>query len=345
MLKINTLSKEILDKYDVFFVDAYGVLFNGVNTIEGSPNALKYLVDQGKIVLIVSNTATKSENAIKMYEGKKIYKGVHFHHIITSGETANYYLKLNQINFASNKNPQKVWVFGLGKTNIFEGTNIEVVENIEDADFIYIHNCRVSEDDYKNIPATYQKDFFVSSFSQNNNEYETINVSHLLPSLKKAVELNLPVLNANPDLVAQTSPRAGHKLPQNHKEGPLLTIVQGSIAQSLLEKDLEVLQLGKPHLPIYSFSLTYLKEVMKIEEKELLSKRFLMIGDTITTDVLGAINARKHLNIDIDSMLTLSGVSYHHSKIYNLESDEKNLDALFKAKNISPTIIVKSFSL
>ncbi len=346
MLKINTLSKEILNEYDIFFVDAYGVLFNGKHIVEGSPEALKYLVESGKIVFIVSNTATVSSEAIKMYEGKKLYKGVHFHHIITSGETANYYLKLNQVNFKSNQNLKKVWIFGIGKTSIFKDTNIEIVENIEDADFMYINNCRLSQESYDKIPQEYKGDFFVSSFSKDSDEYETTNVDHLLPYLEKALKLKLPVLNANPDLVAQASPKKGCSFPLNHnKNEPLLTIVQGSIAKQLSEEDLEVVQLGKPYCPIYSYCLTYLNNNMNISNEELANKKFLMIGDTITTDVLGAINAKKQLGINIFSMLTLTGVSYHHSKIYKQESDEKNLDMLFKDQNITPDIIVKSFSL
>lgn len=100
--------------------------------------------------------------------------------------------------------------------------------------------------------------------------------------LKTAQDFNLPMICANPDKTAM--------------EDNIIWYCPGFIAEKYEKIGGKVNYYGKPHPLVYDIALNRFK-VMGISDK----KRILMIGDTLETDILGAINA------GIDSALVMTG--------------------------------------
>lgn len=149
-----------------------------------------------------------------------------------------------------------------------------------------------------------QADVIYLSGVQTNKMYKTIN--HWIPALKEAVSRNLPAICANPDLTFMSQ----------DKELP----TQGSLAHWYETHGGYVYYFGKPYYNIfeYTFKLTGVN-----------IKRSLMIGDTLSTDILGAQNTgMKTL------LVTETGVTgYYQHKGISLEEQFK------KAKTIPDFII------
>ena len=60
----------LLDRYDVFFLDIYGVLVSSAGALPGAPQFLRRLREAGKSFLLVSNDASRSvETAVARYNG------------------------------------------------------------------------------------------------------------------------------------------------------------------------------------------------------------------------------------------------------------------------------------
>jgi HAD superfamily hydrolase (TIGR01459 family) len=61
---------ELLDRYDVFFVDAYGVLVSSGGPLPGAADFLNRLAEAGKTLLILSNDASRSaQTSWRRYRG------------------------------------------------------------------------------------------------------------------------------------------------------------------------------------------------------------------------------------------------------------------------------------
>eukprot|EP00985_Skeletonema_marinoi_P009232 scaffold4265_cov146-Skeletonema_marinoi.AAC.3 len=59
-------SQEILDQYDTFLLDMWGVMHNGSEPYEGVLEAVKELKRVGKKMIILSNSSKRRENSHKM---------------------------------------------------------------------------------------------------------------------------------------------------------------------------------------------------------------------------------------------------------------------------------------
>lgn len=74
MTSINSISsQEILDKYDTFLLDMWGVLHDGSKPYEGVLQTVKELQGMGKNLIILSNSSKRRENSHKML-GKREFQ-------------------------------------------------------------------------------------------------------------------------------------------------------------------------------------------------------------------------------------------------------------------------------
>ena len=74
MTSINSISsQEILDKYDTFLLDMWGVLHDGSKPYEGVLQTVKELKGMGKNLIILSNSSKRRENSHKML-GKREFQ-------------------------------------------------------------------------------------------------------------------------------------------------------------------------------------------------------------------------------------------------------------------------------
>ena len=245
-----TLSLEDLAaRYDVFFLDAYGVFWGSreVGVLPGAAAAMEYLVSHGKYVAIISNsTQLASKEKIK-FEKFGLHEGVHYHCIVTSGQVAKELLSQESLPFLTPR--FSYWLFGTPHPNfgshlqLFEGTKYRETKNLQDADFIYI-----------SIP-------HIDGVDQENPE--------VFRQMVEAVGNKIPVLCVNPDRFA------------NEGSPPRPVVRHGSIAQMFAEQNTPVFFLGKPSKIIYEIAMRQLPSDVSKE-------RIVMIGDSPETDLRGA---------------------------------------------------------
>ena len=56
--------KSIADQYDLFFIDLWGVVHNGINLYEDSVNVLQKLTDKKKEIVLLTNAPRPNNNVI-----------------------------------------------------------------------------------------------------------------------------------------------------------------------------------------------------------------------------------------------------------------------------------------
>tara|TARA_B100000941_G_scaffold272164_1_gene231450 strand:- start:1257 stop:2075 length:819 start_codon:yes stop_codon:yes gene_type:complete len=87
----------IVDNYQLFYVDLWGVVHNGVSLHEEAINALKGITKKGKDYILLTN-APRPNHAVKSFlENLGMEKEIR-EHVFTSGEAALIYLKKNLLN-------------------------------------------------------------------------------------------------------------------------------------------------------------------------------------------------------------------------------------------------------
>ena len=86
--------KEIYDKYDVFFIDLWGVIHNGIQLYSEAIEVLENLYKLNKRFVLMSNAPRPSKNVEKFLLNLKMDK-IFAKNIFTSGEAALQALKKN----------------------------------------------------------------------------------------------------------------------------------------------------------------------------------------------------------------------------------------------------------
>ena len=273
---------QIADDYDLFLFDAYGVFWGGSGFYANSLEQMRALVEQGKSVVVVSNSTRLHEDLEASYGRRGMIKGRDYNLLLSSGDVLRQHLLQGDISFNKCANPRKYYVIGQPHDKAFADTIYRQTDKMEDADFIY---C--------GVPFLYQKD--VADYPQYKSQYwpvnnreaagikvwDTLTPEPFIKTIDKAVALDLPVLNANPDFTA----KEGHPLVPN---APAVFVVRnGMIAELFRQRGAEVLEYGKPHDNLYEYTF----ELLQNSGVEINKDRTCMIGDTVRTDILGAINA------------------------------------------------------
>ncbi len=125
---------ELIERYDAFFFDAFGVLVDGSGVLAGAKELLDKLYELKKPYWIVSNGASKStKKAIAHYRnlGFKLDDG----HVITSGSLLEAYFKKESLDGS------KVAVLGTESSNDYvRESSCELVGIDDDFDVLVIAN-------------------------------------------------------------------------------------------------------------------------------------------------------------------------------------------------------------
>ena len=252
-MKIYEDFREIAENFDTILVDAYGVFWDGLKLIPGAKETLRFLVQEGKQVCVLSNSSAVNHS----YEKKGLFRGTHYTDVITSGDLLYHHL----VNDTLPLKGHNIFVVGHTQFNIDSSINFHHVNRIEEADFVYLGTPRVENvDSFPDLKAH----FFKTAPSL----YDTDIIEPFMDSLKNIKELKLPVVSTNPDMLALEK---GHWV-----------IRQGTLTKVFREMGGKVLEFGKPYKEIYEFAFN------KLGIKP--SKKVAMIGDTFRTDIQGAIN-------------------------------------------------------
>jgi len=107
--------KSISNMYDVYFVDLWGVIHNGINLFENAITVLDELKKQQKNVVLISN-APRSSNTVKQFLKKLKFDLELIDLLVTSGDVTKNYIHKNQKKIFYHLGPAK-------DNDLFEGIN------------------------------------------------------------------------------------------------------------------------------------------------------------------------------------------------------------------------------
>jgi HAD superfamily hydrolase (TIGR01459 family) len=203
---------EIFDKYDIFILDQWGVMHDGVYGYSHAIKAIDLLIQENKKLMIISNSSKRKINTIDRLNNLGFDKN-NFIEVMTSGEIIWQEL----LNSSSNYGSQMENCFHIYDFSKEDGLDFRIglekfnfVSNVKEANFILA--CTP----FKNTkPIDY------------------------IPILKDALDLNLIMFCANPDYVTIEN--------NNNKN----IFCMGTIADLYQQMGGKVIILGKPSKEIY----------------------------------------------------------------------------------------------
>ena len=207
--------KDIIDRYDVFILDQWGVMHNGKEGYSAAIKCVETLYTYIKKLIIISNSSKRKHTTADRLSDFGYSKN-YFLEIMTSGEMM--WQSLVHLNHDFTRKLQKncFYIFDKSKEDgkkYLEGLEkFNFVENIEEADFIL--GCTP-------------------------NFNTTIDY---IPVLTEAIKNMLPFVCANPDFVSVES------------DSSKLVICMGAIAELYKNMGGAVFILGKPSCEIYEES-------------------------------------------------------------------------------------------
>lgn len=178
MIHIHDDISALVERYDGFILDLWGVLHDGTRAYPGVPEALTRLHDAGKKIALLSNAPRRAVHA----EARMVELGVpkgKYDFVMTSGEDTWHHLRDRPDAFYQGLGRRCFHIGPQRDVNLFEGVDIERVERIEDAEFI------------------------LNSGPWGHDETLADHVERLA----KGAALRLPMICANPDLVVMVGPR------------------------------------------------------------------------------------------------------------------------------------------
>ena len=160
----------LIDNYDAFIIDLWGVIHDGQNLYPQVKNTLQELKKHSKKIVFLSNAPRRASMVANALRNMGIEENL-YDKIITSGEVFYKCLTHPETSFFKPNGRNYIYI-GLEKDrNILENTHYEEVSHPEYAQFLLLAHSF-----YDNQPLT-----------------------ELMPILEKCLEQKLPVLCINPD--------------------------------------------------------------------------------------------------------------------------------------------------
>ncbi|KAK9165149.1 hypothetical protein Scep_000340 [Stephania cephalantha] len=207
--------------FKAWFLDQFGVLHDGKQPYPGSISTLEKLASTGAKMVIISNSSRRASTTIEKVKSLGFDPSL-FLGAVTSGELTHQYLQRRD----------DEWFASLGRSCIhitwsdrgaisLEGLGLQVVENVEDADFILAHGTEA-----------------VSLPSGAALPMELKDLENLL---ERCILKKIPMVVANPDFVTV--------------EARDLRIMPGTLAAKYEKLGGEVKWMGKPDKVIYESAM------------------------------------------------------------------------------------------
>jgi HAD superfamily hydrolase (TIGR01450 family) len=286
--------RQLVDKYDSFLIDVYGVLYDGNELYGGVKELLKEIMDDGKRVVILSNTTAISDVCKKKYKEKGLIEGVHYNEFLSSGEVFRAFINDFSKNFHT-----YISIFSKGH-EIFNESGLREVDSIKDADFVYVgimdlHWSMLTVDDMKTKSG--EPISIDDILSARCSDIEGLD--EITCVLEECLSFDKSLLVLNPDVFAIESVGWARR--------PVMR--QGAIGWFYEAIGGKVIYFGKPYGIVYDYAKQHLRGC----------SRTAMIGDTPWTDILGGNMA------GFDTIMTLTGMFSRFARNMpdSLSPDEK----------------------
>lgn len=143
-LEISNLD-DIAPRFDAFLIDQFGVLLNGEGAYPFAPDALQYLSELGKRIVLLSNSGKRAErnNERLMRHG---FNRDSFETVLSSGEVAFTYLK-DHIGTDIKPGAKVLLLARDDDVSAIEGLSLALTDSPDDADLILLAGSRGDEMD------------------------------------------------------------------------------------------------------------------------------------------------------------------------------------------------------
>lgn len=278
--------EHIINDYDAFIIDQWGVLHNGKSPYEGVLHCLSQIHSRRKPMILLSNSSKRKSESVKGLKKVGIDPSL-FADIITSGELGWHMLRdrnLAAYSASSRRDssaPLKLFVIGNGD---------------DDKDYIQSSGCVFASPlECELILARGTFSLYTSSNPLECRNFPVADdlIQSVSPFLAQCAQRKIPMLVTNPDNM-----RPGSNSP-----------MPGQIAamyDEMLSSRANIEYVGKPHKKVY-------EECNKSLETLLSSgSRICCIGDSIEHDIKGA------RSYGFDSLWIVNGV--HSNEMNSFEA-------------------------
>jgi len=163
--------RKLADRYDVFIVDLWGTVHDGIRAYPGAVDALKKLKAKGKTVVLLSNAPRRAAPVAQALEGFGVTPDL-YALLVTSGESVHVSLR-DRPDVWHRKLHGPCWHLGPSRDrSVFDGLDIEVRSEPDGCGFCVATGTKMNEERVED----YEKE------------------------LDTALALGLPMICANPDL-------------------------------------------------------------------------------------------------------------------------------------------------
>lgn len=270
--------RDVIDKYDVFLLDQFGVIHDGVKPLPGVSEALELMRAKNKTTVILSNTSSRRETAERSFT-KRLGLPAHHKDFLTSGQSAwqffdRYY-----------RGKKCTWITWrtYEQDDFLQSLDIEL-SGVENADFLFFHGTQavVGKRDNEVVadPVTFYKTNEVCDTMQQ--------------TLRVAAQRKIPAICANVDFSAKTGSRLGY--------------MPGGLMEVYRKMGGEVIAFGKPYNAFFEAAVRSafaLPDGAPLDPA--LLRRVIHVGDSLHHDIAGA------RGVGVDSLLiTDHGVHSQH---------------------------------
>jgi len=280
--------RELAPYYDGFILDLWGVIHDGVAPMPGAVDCLRSLMESDKRIILLSNAPRRADDVVRRITRIGVPAGL-YHHVMSSGEEAWQHLRRRDDPFYAALGRRCLHIGSERDIEIRHGLDLEFVDTAEEAEFV-LNTGPAGWDDRL-------------------EDYE--------PILQLALDRNLPMICANPDIVVM--------------HGNRLALCAGALAKWYEEAGGRVRWHGKPFRSVYDTCV----ELLGIDD----CSRILAVGDSVRTDIAGAAGA------GIDSLLIADGI---HAEEFGTAGDRapdlERIEAVLRAGAYNPVGVARRFT-
>lgn len=126
---IHTNLSSIIDLYDYYFIDIWGVMHNGKEAFPKAIKAVNSLLAVGKNVIFLSNMPRPGSLVYSSMKEHGVNDG---YHVLTSGDHTRKIIENHHLH-------KRIFHFGEHvNKDILNGINVQLVQNLEDADMVLL---------------------------------------------------------------------------------------------------------------------------------------------------------------------------------------------------------------
>lgn len=316
-----SFDEDIIDRYDAFILDQFGVLHNGQNALEGAVELVEHLAEKKhKKLIILSNTSAPADKALAKLP-KFGFDASHFTGAVTSGEEASLYVQTTFGSAESSSNALMLTWDATDRDNprltampemfLEQCGNVQLATSVEEADFLLLHGSEVW---YKG------EERVAESLSPFIEQGDFSNVDALL---KACQERNVPAVCANPDFVVQTPAGDG------------VNYMPGKLAARYQEIGGECKTFGKPAVEHFEACISKLG----LEKRQICH-----VGDSLHHDIVGASRAGIQ-SVFVTSGIHKSDLGTEFGELPSIQALDKLLMIQENANDACPTHVVPAFRL